>query len=260
MLGRTAVAGLGAAVLLGAGGAGAMAFDDGPIPVDMRKPEDDVAIELVDDDGDGDGGDPKDQMTNTNTRTRGTSTGSPNTATNSATTSGTGTSTGSPNTATNSDTTSRGRAAGGVRVSPNQLLINQRISQAAVRRSNDALAKIASLTAQVAALQVQAGAGPIWGVSNGGNQESLVTGRGGSGITSIYSNQAGRYTVKFDRNIAACSYSATIAADDQTKLTAGRDIRVALDLGDAARTQLTVFTSRANGNSVNSPFHIQVFC
>ena len=141
-----------------------------------------------------------------------------------------------------------------------QLKINQRISQAAVRRSNDALAKIASLTAQVAALQVQAGAGPIWGVSNGGNQESLVTGRGGSGITSIYSNQAGRYTVKFDRNIAACSYSATIAADDQTKLTAGRDIRVALDLGDAARTQLTVFTSRANGNSVNSPFHIQVFC
>lgn len=141
-----------------------------------------------------------------------------------------------------------------------QLKINQRISAAAVRRSNDALRKIASLTAQVAALQVQAGAGPMWAVSNGSAQESLVPGRGGSGVTSIFSNQVGRYTVKFNRNIAACSYSATIAADDQTQLTNARSIRVALDLADAARTQLTVFTSRADGNAVRSPFHIQVFC
>ncbi|WP_217915012.1 hypothetical protein [Miltoncostaea marina] len=142
MLGRTAVAGLGAAVLLGAGGAGAMAFDDardGPIPADMRKPEDDVGVELVDDDeGDGDGDGARDEMqtgTGTGTGDAATSTGSPDTATNSATESRAGTGTGSPDTATNTGTTSGGRAAaGGVRVSAGQLLINQRISQAALRR------------------------------------------------------------------------------------------------------------------------------
>lgn len=149
--------------------------------------------------------------------------------------------------------------AGAAPATASQLKINQRISQAAVKRSNEALAKIASLTAQVAALQVQSG-GPLWAASSGANQESLIAGRGGAGVSSIFSNQAGRYTVKFNRNIATCTYSATIAADNQNDLGAGRDIRVALDLSDAARTQLTVFTSGANGNAVRAPFHIQVFC
>ena len=151
-----------------------------------------------------------------------------------------------------------------VKVTQSQLKINQRISQAAVKRSNEALTKIAALTAQVAALQAGAGAGsysgPLWGASNGTSQESLITTRGGTGVTSIFSNQAGRYTVKMNRNIATCTYSATIAADSSADLTNGRDIRVAVDLSDAARTQLLVFTSKADGKPSNAPFHIQVFC
>ena len=145
-----------------------------------------------------------------------------------------------------------------------QMKINQRISQAAVKRSNEALAKIATLTAQVAALQAGGAGGgyggPLWGASNGTSQESLITTRGGAGVTSIFSNQAGRYTVKMNRNVATCTYSATIAADSTADLTSGRDIRVALDLSDAGRTQLLVLTSKADGAAANSPFHIQVFC
>lgn len=144
-----------------------------------------------------------------------------------------------------------------------QLKINQRISSAAVKRSNEALTKITALTAQVAALSAGtpgAPAAPLWGVSNGSAQESLVTSRGGNGVLSIFSSQNGRFTVKFNRNVAACTYSATIAADNQNDLGTGRDIRVALDLSDAARSQLTVFTSAANGNATRAPFHIQTWC
>lgn len=150
-----------------------------------------------------------------------------------------------------------------VKVTQSQLKINQRISQAAVKRSNEALTKIAALTAQVAALQAGGAGtygGPLWGVSNGTSQESLVTTRGGAGVTSIFSNQAGRYTVKMNRNIATCTYSATIAADSSADLNNARDIRVAVDLSDAGRTQLLVFTSKSDGKPSNSPFHIQVFC
>ena len=56
-------------------------------------------------------------------------------------------------------------APAGFELSVNQLRINQRISQAAVRRGNDALAKVAALEPKVAAIETGAGkagpAGPI---------------------------------------------------------------------------------------------------
>lgn len=151
-----------------------------------------------------------------------------------------------------------------------QVRTTQRIASAAVRRSNEALAKIATLTTQVAALQAAIGSGGgeqpapqpsvLWAVSNGSPQESLVTTRGGNGVTSIFQSSTGTYTVKFTRNIASCSYAVTLAADNRTDLTAARGSRVALDLADAARTQLLVFTHNAAGNPSNSPFHVQVYC
>ncbi len=53
-------------------------------------------------------------------------------------------------------------------VSPQQLKINQRISQAAVKRSNDALKNLATLNAQV----------PLFAVSSGAVGSNLVRGRG----------------------------------------------------------------------------------
>lgn len=154
--------------------------------------------------------------------------------------------------------------AAAVRVTPQQLLINQRIASAAVTRSNTALKRIGSAETRITSLEGRAsGAGPslLWSVSTGKTGESLIPGRG-TGVGSIFqaNGQPGVYTVKFAQGIAACTWSATIAADDPNQLTSARDIRVALNLGDAARTQLNVYTTRADGNRVNSPFQIQVFC
>lgn len=154
-----------------------------------------------------------------------------------------------------------GRADAQVRVTAAQLVINQKISQAAVRRGNEALRQIAALREQIAVLTGGVRVPTIlWGVSSGGPQESLVANRGGVGVSSIFSGQNGRYVVKFDRNVAACTYQATIAADSEAGLTQARSIRVALNLADAARTQLVVFTSRPDGNAARTPFHIQVTC
>ena len=64
--------------------------------------------------------------------------------------------------------TSDGSTGRKVIVSPQQLKINQRISQAAVKRSNDALKNLATLNAQV----------PLFAVSSGAVGSNLVRGRG----------------------------------------------------------------------------------
>jgi hypothetical protein len=145
--------------------------------------------------------------------------------------------------AATSDASSNARR---VVVSPQQLKNNQRISQAAVRRSNLALKNLATLNAQV----------PLFAVSSGAVGSNLVRGRGAVSAQRI---DDGNYRVKFDRNISACSWSAT-AASDTPPVADTVTIRLALDTTDVTRTQLVVRTNAAGGAPVNAGWHVQVFC
>jgi hypothetical protein len=137
-------------------------------------------------------------------------------------------------------------AQGRFRVSAEQLRINQRISQAAVRRVNQDQKDIAALGA----------AAPLYAVSSGAVGSNLVRGRGA--VTSQRLD-AGDYRVRFVRNISACSWSATLASDTPPRPDAV-SIRLALDTTDAARTQLVVRTYGLNDAPLNAGFHVQVFC
>jgi hypothetical protein len=142
--------------------------------------------------------------------------------------------------------TGQADAARPVTVSAQQLTINQRISQAAVKRSNDALKQLGTITPQI----------PLFAVSSGAVGSNLVRGRG---ATSAQRIDDGNYRVKFDRNIAACSWTGTASAD-APPVSDAVTVRIALDTTDAGRTQLVVRTSNAAGQPANSPFHIQVVC
>jgi hypothetical protein len=142
--------------------------------------------------------------------------------------------------------TSDGSTGRKVIVSPQQLKINQRISQQAVKRSNDALKNLATLNAQV----------PLFAVSSGAVGSNLVRGRGALAAQRI---DDGNYRVKFNRNISTCSWSAT-AASDTPPVADTVTIRLALDTTDVARTQLVVRTNAVGGAPVNAGWHVQVFC
>ena len=142
--------------------------------------------------------------------------------------------------------TSDGSTGRKVIVSPQQLKINQRISQQAVKRSNDALKNLATLNAQV----------PLFAVSSGAVGSNLVRGRGALAAQRI---DDGNYRVKFNRNISTCSLSAT-AASDTPPVADTVTIRLALDTTDVARTQLVVRTNAVGGAPVNAGWHVQVFC
>jgi hypothetical protein len=142
--------------------------------------------------------------------------------------------------------TSDGSSNRKVIVSPQQLKINQRISQAAVKRSNDALKNLVTLNAQV----------PLFAVSSGAVGSNLVRGRGALLAQRI---DDGNYRVKFIRNISTCTWSAT-AASDTPPVAETATIRLALDTTDVARTQLVVRTNNAAGQPLNAGFHVQVFC
>jgi hypothetical protein len=131
-------------------------------------------------------------------------------------------------------------------VSAQQLKINQRISQGAIKRVRRAEKDIASLGA----------AAPLYAVSNGAVGSNLVRGRGAVSSQHV---DPGSYRVKFVRNISACSWSATLTSEAPPVPDAAF-IRVALDTTDVGRTQLIVRTNALNGQFVNSGFHLEVFC
>jgi hypothetical protein len=133
------------------------------------------------------------------------------------------------------------------RVSAEQLRINQRISQAAVRRSNESLTLLgpvrdtdgpngtrdtapgwgsaqiaggavtqAKLAADVTAKQ------PLWAVVN--PDGTLARGSGATASGRAAGFAAGVYTVTFNRNIAQCAYVATIGAPSTTPPTLGGQV------------------------------------
>ena len=142
--------------------------------------------------------------------------------------------------------TDQASAQSGFRVSAEQLRINQRISQAAVRRSNESLNLLNPVrdrdgngpndtapgwgTAQIAngaVTQAKLAAEvtnkqPLWAVVNPDGTFARGSGATASGRAAGFA--AGVYTVTFTRNIAQCAYVATIGAPGTTPPTLGGQV------------------------------------
>jgi len=172
-------------------------------------------------------------------------------------------------------------SVGGVTLSAQQLLINQRISQAAVRRSNESLNlldpirprpnvqdqvlgwrtedirdnAITSAKLSNALRQSQ----PRWAVINGASGERVRQ----QGATASTKPGTGRYTVAWDRDIRACSYQATVAAAGTEQPPVGRALTVWPD-GNAPNTlHVQAVNTLPNGEadpSVDTTFHVSVLC
>ncbi len=142
--------------------------------------------------------------------------------------------------------TSEASAQRSFTVSAEQLKTNQKISQTAVKRVNEARKRLNKIGLQL----------PLWAVSTGAVGANLVR---GDGVVSSQRLTDGNYRVKFVRDVSLCTWSATPATDAGT-LPAGFTARVALDTTDLTKTQLIVRTNDAAGAPLDSPFHVQVFC
>jgi hypothetical protein len=143
-----------------------------------------------------------------------------------------------------------GTSTSGVTVSARQLLINQRISQAAIRRSNQSLQRLDALEPRVAAAE------PRWAVVTGAGVLSRAR-----GATAATRTAFGRYRGTFDRSVASCALSATIAVTDPSEFVLV--VRVpTLGLDPAAPDVVTVRIYQASnpGNSEDAPFHLTVLC
>lgn len=168
-----------------------------------------------------------------------------------------------------------------IRVTAEQLQINQRISQAAVRRSNEALQlldpirKDAKQPAKVLGWRTQDirdGAvspakltdalregQPRWAVV-AASSGALTRARGATASAKLAA--LGLYTVTFDRDVSACSIQATIADGGTTPAPVGQVS--AWRSADAANT-VTVRTAEDDATGVPKdtnalPFHVAVFC
>jgi len=173
--------------------------------------------------------------------------------------------------------TDEASAQSGFTVSAEQLRINQRISQAAVRRSNEALDLLDPVRKSGASddapgwgtTQIRDGAVtsakldtatrerlPRWAVV-AATTGSLTRGQGAT--TSAKLADPGLYTVTFDRDVSACALQATIGDGGTTPLTTGGEIGVWRSVTDAK--VVTVRTADSAGSAVNTlPFHVTVLC
>jgi len=179
--------------------------------------------------------------------------------------------------------------ASNFRVSAEQLRINQRISQAAVRRSNESLNLLDPVrkeqgnprdtapgwgTTQIrdgavtkAKLETSVREGqPRWAVVAAGTG-ALTRGKGATAAAKLAT--VGLYTVTFDRDVSACSYQVTVAATDTATTGVGQvsawstpstptsvTVRTALD--DATPAGPGDSGIPQDSNAV--PFHLAVLC
>lgn len=167
-------------------------------------------------------------------------------------------------------------------VSPEQLRINQRISQAAVRRSNESLQLLdpirrdpqqpsevlgwrtqdlrdGAVTAAKLAEPVREGQ-PRWAVVAAGSG-TLTRAKGATAAAKLAT--VGLYTVTFDRDVSACSIQATIADGATATTPVGQ---VSAWRSSTAANTVTVRTAQDDGTTgvpadVNTlPFHVAVLC
>lgn len=168
-----------------------------------------------------------------------------------------------------------------VRVSAEQLTINQRISQAAVRRSNESL----NLLDPVRKSGAQDDA-PGWGTQElrdgavtaakldaavretvprfavvAATTGALVRARGA--VSAAKAADPGRYTVTFDRDVSACAYQVTIAPGGTDPVPVGQ-----VSAWRSATDPKTVTVRTAADDAVSGvpedlntlPFHLTVQC
>jgi hypothetical protein len=169
-------------------------------------------------------------------------------------------------------------AQGGFRVSAEQLRINQRISQAAVRRSNESLQLLGPIRRlpnqpnQVLGWRTQdirdgavTGAKlteslregqPRWAVVAAG-ASTLSRAKGATAAAKLA--DPGLYSVTFDRDVSACALQATIADPGTTPLTTGGEVNAWRSAADPK--VVTVRTGDSAGAATNAlPFHLTVLC
>lgn len=168
-------------------------------------------------------------------------------------------------------------------LSVNQLKINQRISQAAVRRSNEALRLLApvrpagstpatgwptssirngAVTSEKLDTAVREGQ-PRWAVV-AATSGTLVRAKGASASAKLA--DPGLYSVTFDRDVSACAIQATIAATGTDPITTGGEVSAWRSATDAKVVTVRTAALDATGTPVaiapvNSlPFHVTVLC
>jgi hypothetical protein len=175
------------------------------------------------------------------------------------------------------------------RVTPEQLRINQRISQAAVRRSNESLQLLdpirreenqpqkvlgwrtqdirdSAVTEAKLASSLREGQ-PRWAVVAAGSG-ALIRAKGATGSAKLAT--MGLYTVAFDRDVSACAIQATIADGGTAVTPVGQ---VSAWRSPSATNTVTVRTAqdKADGEASDPdggepqdtnalPFHITVLC
>lgn len=170
-----------------------------------------------------------------------------------------------------------------ITLSVSQLQINQRISQAAVRRSNEALTLLAPVRAKgstpaagwptasirdgavtSAKLDTTVREGlPRWAVV-AATTGALVRGKGASTASKLA--DPGLYSVTFDRDVSACSFQATIASTGTDPITTGGEVSAWRSASDAK--VVTVRTAALDATAtpvaiapVNTlPFNLSVLC
>lgn len=184
-------------------------------------------------------------------------------------------------------TVSRADAQAGFAVTPEQLQINQKISQASVRRSNRALNYLAPVRTAasdaadtgengVKPLSSVAGSGqgwatghiadgaitdaklaqatrnrlPLWAVIEGNG----TIRRSSGGVTTARIG-AGDYRVNFARDLSGCAYTGT-----QDEVTAANIGFVGIQSDGGNTQQLIVRTTNQAGASTDRAFHVQVTC
>lgn len=126
-----------------------------------------------------------------------------------------------------------GAQASDVELSRQQLLINQRISQAAVRRSNTALERM-----------------PRWAVV-------IADGRlvRGAGVRSVNRTGLGTYLVGFDRDLSECAFTASQIQSDPALLGP-----VGMRVEGSPLSVLEVNTATPGGEPADRNFTVQVTC
>ncbi|WP_217914133.1 hypothetical protein [Miltoncostaea marina] len=163
------------------------------------------------------------------------------------------------------------------RVTPEQLRINQRISQAAVRRSNEGLQLLQPLrkeeknpnkvlgwrtqdiqdgavTAAKLTESVREGQ-PRWAVVAAGG--TLQRAKGATTSAAV-TGTPGQYDVTFDRDVSACSIQATIADPGTTAPPASGEI---VAWRGSSANVVRVQTADSTGALVATlPFHVTVLC
>lgn len=127
-----------------------------------------------------------------------------------------------------------------------QLKQVQRVSIAAVKRTNADHKKLNRVASQL----------PLWAVSSGAPGSNLIR---GDGVVLAQRLTDGNYRVRFVRDVSTCTWSGTPATDGAS-LPDAFSVRVALDLTEPTKSQLIVRTNDAAGQPRDSGFHVQVFC